>query len=462
MKKTMYARQARWQRVVAGAAVVTLGSAGMVGFGASTAQAAEPTPAARACTDAGGQATDQLLGWVTRCVLSEGAYTWSPTPGTGAITFVLSGAQGAGDNGAGKGGQVTGNVPKPWGPFQINVGRRDGSSGEGGAYDGSSPKPFAGGAASNGGGNGGGATVVRAKSAPPTQPLLVAGGGGGAGELGWSNWGEDRVHPGGAGGNGGSATTNGSTGNSVTFYPAGGVEWAGGAGGFGGSAGGAGATLSFPGGNGGSGSNVGSGGTGSGGRAGNSVGSWNLGNGGGGGGGYAGGGGGVGGYEYSKDNLDLRTGGGGGGGGTSWVAPNTVRKVTYLDGVKTGDGTVVIITNMAGAYDPNGFSFAPGQRLISGAVYTTGNYALIMQTDGNLVEYNADRKAIWSSGTFNHPGAYAILQSDGNFCIYGRDGGFLWHTNTTQATRFAFQKDGNLVLYISSGAPNWASGTVGK
>jgi hypothetical protein len=41
-----------------------------------------------------------------------------------------------------------------------------------------------------------------------------------------------------------------------------------------------------------------------------------------------------------------------------------------------------------------------------------------MQSDGNLVIYNSNKKAIWATGTQANPGSYAIVQDDSNFVVY--------------------------------------------
>ena len=43
---------------------------------------------------------------------------------------------------------------------------------------------------------------------------------------------------------------------------------------------------------------------------------------------------------------------------------------------------------------------------------------LIMQTDGNFVQYNSAGTALWASNTANKSGATLSLQSDGNLVIY--------------------------------------------
>ncbi|MFF2549200.1 hypothetical protein ACFVUY_42490 [Kitasatospora sp. NPDC058063] len=92
-------------------------------------------------------------------------------------------------------------------------------------------------------------------------------------------------------------------------------------------------------------------------------------------------------------------------------------------------------------------------------------YVFGMQADGNLVLYKMDGTAIWASGTYNHPGAYALMQADGNFVVYDANGSALWSTGTWWAgsgSVFAFQNDGNLVLYKADHTAVWASNTRGR
>ncbi|MFF0295274.1 hypothetical protein ACFYST_17605 [Kitasatospora sp. NPDC004614] len=83
---------------------------------------------------------------------------------------------------------------------------------------------------------------------------------------------------------------------------------------------------------------------------------------------------------------------------------------------------------------PSGHTLMPGQSIISGET------ELLMQPDGNLVLYlNNDSgrhgPALWASGTYGNPGAYAYMQPDGNFVVYRQNGGpdsggALWSTGT--------------------------------
>jgi hypothetical protein len=112
-----------------------------------------------------------------------------------------------------------------------------------------------------------------------------------------------------------------------------------------------------------------------------------------------------------------------------------------------------------------------------------GAYA-VMQADGNLVVYSADRRVLWSTGTNGNSGAYTALQDDGNLVVHfrGSTSDALWSTGSyarsrtiasgqtlkagwwTQATytRLVMQPDGNLVMYRRrDGKTLWSSRTSG-
>lgn len=115
---------------------------------------------------------------------------------------------------------------------------------------------------------------------------------------------------------------------------------------------------------------------------------------------------------------------------------------------------------------------------------------LIMQGDGNLVEYGQNDQVLWASNTNGNPGAYLLAQTDGNVVIYSASNQPLWSTNsvfvpgglnrvtetvfTAQAIlpgqqlltangryRAVFQGDGNFVIYSPTRAI-WASGTENR
>jgi len=51
---------------------------------------------------------------------------------------------------------------------------------------------------------------------------------------------------------------------------------------------------------------------------------------------------------------------------------------------------------------------------------------VIMQTDGNLVVYDAQGRDHWSTGTPGHASAYLVVQPDGNLVVYRPDGDTPW------------------------------------
>src|SRR5262249_57785461 len=59
-----------------------------------------------------------------------------------------------------------------------------------------------------------------------------------------------------------------------------------------------------------------------------------------------------------------------------------------------------------------------------------GQYQLVMQGDGNLVEYGPGGQVIWHAGTNGNPGAYATMQGDGNLVVYSPAGTALWNSGT--------------------------------
>ena len=102
-----------------------------------------------------------------------------------------------------------------------------------------------------------------------------------------------------------------------------------------------------------------------------------------------------------------------------------------------------------------------GQTLSANEFLNAGQYQLIMQGDGNLVEYSGGA-ALWSSGTAGDVGDYLVLQSDGNLVIYPPTGSALWNSGTegNAGDSFDVQTDGNLVIYSSGGVALWAKGVL--
>jgi hypothetical protein len=111
----------------------------------------------------------------------------------------------------------------------------------------------------------------------------------------------------------------------------------------------------------------------------------------------------------------------------------------------------------------------PGEQLVGAQnqrLYSpSGQYFLVMQSDGNLVVYAVGQgdtgqnsnKPIWASHTNGKGGAVAKMQGDGNFVVYTASNQPIWASNTNgKANSFVrMQDDGNLVIYTAS----WASNT---
>ncbi|SDJ49937.1 D-mannose binding lectin [Frankineae bacterium MT45] len=141
------------------------------------------------------------------------------------------------------------------------------------------------------------------------------------------------------------------------------------------------------------------------------------------------------------------------------------RRATGLLAVTVGCASLL----MALAQAPNAKATVPGvlsmgSTLVAGQSITSasGTYTLIMQGDGNFVQYGP-HGARWQSSTSGHPGARLVFQTDGNIVIYSTANRPLWYTSTNRApiaARLVMQDDGNEVAYSAGGAPRWQSGTL--
>ncbi|HTU84918.1 MAG TPA: hypothetical protein VMF57_05050 [Solirubrobacteraceae bacterium] len=89
-----------------------------------------------------------------------------------------------------------------------------------------------------------------------------------------------------------------------------------------------------------------------------------------------------------------------------------------------------------------------------------GHYELLMQSDGNLVEYIVGGRAIWASGTSGDTGSHAVMQTGGNLAVYNPAGADVWSSNSrgTGCPQLTIQNDGNVVIY--SPRAIWATHTV--
>lgn len=153
-----------------------------------------------------------------------------------------------------------------------------------------------------------------------------------------------------------------------------------------------------------------------------------------------------------------------------------------------GYGTINVVGNILGSnvtawlHDPSSNPPAKGSpgniyigsdHLSGGGILYPNRYILssddrfllILQGDGNLVEYGPGYQVVWSSGTGGQSVAYATLQaSDGNFVLYSPSGSVVWSTGTggQGATKAVIQSDGAFALVNSSGTQVWSNGHGGQ
>ena len=86
------------------------------------------------------------------------------------------------------------------------------------------------------------------------------------------------------------------------------------------------------------------------------------------------------------------------------------------------------------------------------------SYKLVMQGDGNLVEYGGTT-AYWSTVTDGHPGAVAVFQADGNLVVYSSktNGAVLWSTGTSgnPGATLSMNSQGVFNVFSASGSKLW-------
>jgi len=116
---------------------------------------------------------------------------------------------------------------------------------------------------------------------------------------------------------------------------------------------------------------------------------------------------------------------------------------------------------------------ATGQ--FSDLVSQDGQYELVMQPDGNLVEYSGVHtpgNAVWSTGTYGiGTGPYNVfMQSDGNLVIYQKNAGVgdaanaIWGSSTwnqgTAPYKLQVLNNGNIEIIDNTNTVTWSSGSA--
>ncbi|MEV0408530.1 hypothetical protein [Actinoallomurus sp. NPDC050550] len=88
----------------------------------------------------------------------------------------------------------------------------------------------------------------------------------------------------------------------------------------------------------------------------------------------------------------------------------------------------------------------------------TNRLTLRMQTDGDLVLLNENKKVFWLTGT-HASGASAVFQGDGNLVVYASNGASLWTSNTAGhvGATLTLRADGAMTIDYQ-GAVLWSTG----
>jgi len=93
----------------------------------------------------------------------------------------------------------------------------------------------------------------------------------------------------------------------------------------------------------------------------------------------------------------------------------------------------------------------------------SGNYTLILQSDGNVVLYSSNHTVMWTTDTNGSSGRYLFFQSDGNLVLTTNSNrtGVVWASNIytrendpglplSANAKYVLQDDGNFVMLIDS------------
>src|ERR1700674_562870 len=74
----------------------------------------------------------------------------------------------------------------------------------------------------------------------------------------------------------------------------------------------------------------------------------------------------------------------------------------------------------------------PGESLNTGQSLRSANgwFNMVMQSDGNLVLYTRNGRALWQSGTGGRGGVRVSMQTDGNLVVYSSANQPLWWSGT--------------------------------
>ena len=133
------------------------------------------------------------------------------------------------------------------------------------------------------------------------------------------------------------------------------------------------------------------------------------------------------------------------------------------DTVSFEEFSVGVEANLTSQYTPipilsSGDMLLPGERKDA----YNGRYYLTYQTDGNLVLYDRNDVAKWSSNTSRKSTGHAEFQNDGNLVVFDAGGTAVWSTNVQAAAgaELFLRGDGALDIRSTSGSIWTANGSA--
>ena len=145
-----------------------------------------------------------------------------------------------------------------------------------------------------------------------------------------------------------------------------------------------------------------------------------------------------------------------------WASGTSGNLGAYLE-LQNNGNAAIYQSNGTAIWSVNSIAL-PGRTLTAGqAIYSpNGQYVLVMQSDGNLVDYGPGGQVIWAAGTYGHAGAFAAMQGDGNLVVYSSTGQALWDAGTygNPGAYLELQNNGNTAIYQINGTAIWSVSSI--
>ncbi len=126
-----------------------------------------------------------------------------------------------------------------------------------------------------------------------------------------------------------------------------------------------------------------------------------------------------------------------------------------VTGTKAGY-TSATATSAAVTVGALGDRLAAGQQLTGDGVLTSSNGQFVLSVTGGLQEKDNNGRAIWRGSNLT---GRLVMQGDGNLVMYSTTGAVLFHTGTygNAGASVVVQSDGNVVVYSATGKALWSN-----